>query len=60
MKKKISKLVNIKVLKNKSGQKKCISSDNTNPTNKTKKKKKKKKQNNNTNRKKKHSNLKRG
>jgi len=43
MKKKISKLVNIKVLKNKSGQKKCISSDNTNPTKKTKKKKKKNK-----------------
>ena len=40
MKKKISKLVNIKVLKNKSGQKKCISSDNTNTTNKTKKKNK--------------------
>jgi len=47
-KKKLSEPVNLKVPKNKTGQKKHISKSNTNP--------KKNKYNNNTNRKKKHTN----
>jgi len=49
MKKELLKLVNRKALKNKIGQKKCISNSNTNP---------KQNKNNNINRKNKHTNQK--